>query len=95
MPFVVVEDGLSTTVPALACTPLSRVSVSLDLRASKRLVRRLSSHWTSALAHVGGLLALFCGFSLVCLFELLYFCTFRLWDNFRDPMLRKQDGGEN
>jgi acid-sensing ion channel, other len=45
---------------------------------------------TELVAHFGGLLGLFLGFSLMSVLELVYFCTIRLIYDFKNVLFKKK-----
>ncbi|XP_059099279.1 uncharacterized protein LOC131893304 [Tigriopus californicus] len=59
----------------------------LDRTASISYLRRTKLPWELLLALVGGVMTLFCGFSLISILEWVYFHTIRWWHNAHDPMV--------
>lgn len=59
----------------------------LDHTASISYLRRTKLPWELLLALVGGVMALFCGFSIISILEWVYFHTVRWWFNAHDPMV--------
>jgi hypothetical protein len=73
-------DYSVVTVDRTTCdgtTGRGRVSLVLDRAASVLYLRRMVSVWEVVLGSVGGIMAIFVGFSFVCIVEVVYFLTIR------------------
>ena len=92
------EDGIEQLVNALrdySPSNFSNLNIFLDKHASKMYERRLIMEYELFLGCVGGILALFTGFSFVVLIEFVYFFTVRWFEDWHDPFLSPENFDSN
>ena len=67
--------------------------IVVDRESSTLYLRRVVLIWEVLLGIIGGIMAILAGFSLICILELIYFCTVRLCYNINDPEFKKKSEG--
>lgn len=89
-------SNLIETLKAIKSTsdqekPIIAINISLDRQSSILYQRRLIMEYELFLGCIGGILALFTGFSFIVIIEFIYFFTLRWWENWTDPELCPQN----
>ncbi len=74
---------------------VSHLNLELDLNSSTLYQRRLMMPFELFLGCIGGILALFTGFSFIVIVEFLYFVLWRSYEDWNDPVLNPQNFASN
>lgn len=89
------EESLESLIQALKniqdSDKISTLNITLDRQSSKMYQRRLILEYELFLGCIGGIMAIFTGFSFIVLLEFLYFFTVRWWEDWHDPELNPQN----
>jgi hypothetical protein len=71
-----------------------RIRLGMDSATSGKYRRRVVMPLEILIGVTGGIFAIFVGFGIMTIFEIVYFFTVRLYDNHTDPILRKRSDTE-